>query len=160
MLNSELISNREIKQFMVMNAIQTVEESRHMVMLALKNDLDYICGLKFGIWSGPKDKDVQERLLTIANSVRVLHRASMVEATGYYELKEYKAMATSLDYYLKFIKISFPEPKRLLLCSNQGENKIMDWVKDIQRLEDQLSPLILTIEDQTTIATINKEKYA
>lgn len=150
-LNARLVADEQVRRQMFLNSIQTAEDARNTVMLVLKRDIDYICGLKYGgliedVNTNPKEVEVEKRMRAIVAATQALHKASITEAVAFHELGEPAAMTNSIDFYLRFVSKNFSQDRCLLLSSNQGNKKIIDWVQEMPRLEREIPPLLKMLE--------------
>ena len=153
LINARRIKNEDIRSLCLVNAIQSAEDSRNMIMLALKRDINFIENLSstsFGMFKEKvKTEDINRRMQDIALEFSVLTRTSLVEAATYYELNETEAMLQSVTYYANFIKETLPKETILKLNSNAGETvKLNYWVNRIPETEAKLSKMIEHLNDK------------
>lgn len=153
LINARRIKNEDIRLLCLVNAIQSAEDSRNMIMLALKRDINFIENLSstsFGMFKEKvKTEDINRRMQDIALEFSVLTRTSLVEAATYYELNETEAMLQSVTYYANFIKETLPKETILKLNSNAGETvKLNYWVNRIPETEAKLSKMIEHLNDK------------
>ena len=153
LINARRIKNEDIRLLCLVNAIQSAEDSRNMIMLALKRDINFIenlSSMSFGMFKEKvKTEDINRRMQDIDLEFSVLTRTTLVEAAIYYELNETEAMLQSVTYYTNFIKETLPKKTILKLNSNAGETvKLNYWVNTIPETEAKLSKMIEHLNDE------------
>ncbi len=152
------IKNPELKQTALLQLVNSAEDSRNLLMLSQKSNVDFIKNQPEGfiqkVISGASPEKINGRMNEIRESLCAVNLTSFAEAMAYRELGEYEAARKSLAYFADFIEetyISVPGlVERLDLIDPSPENY---WSKTLPEINTSIKSLPDTTEGITMIST-------
>ena len=146
LLQAMEIRNPELKAMALMQLAASAEDSRNLLMLSQKNNVDFIMEQPETfikkILSGSKPEKINGRMSEIRESLCAVNMVSFVEAMAYQELGEQEAARKSLTYYAGFIEdtyVSVPGlVERLDMIDPSPENY---WSKTLPDIGEKIKAL-------------------
>ena len=146
LLQAMEIKNPALKETLLMQLVADAENSRNLLMLSQKNNVNFIMEEPEGrfkkLLQGSKIEKINGRMSEIRESLCAVNMVSFVEALAYQELGEYGAAKRSLKYYSDFIDntyISAPGlVERLDMIDPVPENY---WSKTIPNISVRIKAL-------------------
>ena len=111
LLQAICIKNPELKAIALIQLVAAAEDSRNLLMLSQKSNVDFIKGQRENIFqkifSGAKPEEINSKMNEIRESLCAVNMVSFVEALAYQELGEHEAAKKSLTYYASFIEDTY-----------------------------------------------------
>lgn len=111
LLQAISIKNPELKAMALIQLVAAAEDSRNLLMLSQKSNVDFIKGQPENtfqkIFSGAKPEEINSKMNEIRESLCAVNMVSFVEALAYQELGEHEAAKKSLTYYASFIEDTY-----------------------------------------------------
>mgnify|MGYP000846282474 FL=1 len=146
LLQAREIKNPELQSMMLMQVISDAEDSRNLLMLSQKSNLQFINEQPestFGkILKGEKPEKIESRINEIRDGLNAVNMVSLVAALAYNELGEKEAARKSLMYFADFIKKTYLESPglvdRLDMIDPSPENY---WTLTIPSIEQNIVAL-------------------
>lgn len=146
LLQAMEIKNPELKSMALMQLAASAEDSRNLLMLSQKNNIEFIMEQPENfikkILSGSTPEKINGRMSEIRESLCAVNMVSFAEAMAYQELGEHEAAKRSLTYYARFIEdtyISVPGlVERLDLIDPAPENY---WSKTLPDISEKIKAL-------------------
>lgn len=156
LLQAREIGNPQIRTTMLLQVISDAEDSRNLLMLSQKSNVDFIQEQpesNFGkFFKGEKPEKIESRMREIRDGLKAVNMVSLSAAMAYSELGEEKAAQKSLEYFGKFINdtyLSIPElVQRLDLIDPSPKNY---WSEELPKIETTILGLpnnTLNIENE------------
>ncbi len=111
LLQAMEIRNPELKTLALMQLVASAEDSRNLLMLSQKSNVELIKNEPESFWEklfkgSPQDK-INARMSEIRESLCAVNMASMTEAIAYQELGEPEAAKKSLTYFADFLNDTY-----------------------------------------------------
>lgn len=146
LLQAMEMKNPELKAMALMQLVAAAEDSRNLLMLSQKNNVEFIKDQPENfiqkILSGATPEKINGRMSEIRESLCAVNMVSFAEAMAYQELGEHEAARKSLTYYADFIEdtyTSVPElVQRLDLIDPAPENY---WSKTLPDISEKIKAL-------------------
>ena len=146
LLQAMEIKNPELKAMALMQLVSAAEDSRNLLMLSQKSNVEFIMGQPENfiqkILSGSTLEKINSRMNEIRESLCAVNMASLAEAMAYQELGEDEAARKSLTYYAEFIEdtyVSVPGlVQRLDMIDPAPENY---WSKTLPDISEKIKAL-------------------
>jgi hypothetical protein len=111
LLRAMEIKNPELKAMALMQLASSAEDSRNLLMLSQKNNVEFIKDQPENfiqkIFSGANPEEINGRISEIRESLCAVNMVSFAEAMAYQELGEHEAARKSLTYYADFIEDTY-----------------------------------------------------
>ena len=111
LLQAMEIKNPELRAMALMRITSDAEDSRNLLMLSQKINLDFIANQPEGfiqkMRTGASPEVIEGRMAEIRESLCAVNMVSFTEALAYQELGEHEAARKSLSYYGKFIEDTY-----------------------------------------------------
>ena len=118
LLQAMNIKNPEFKAIALLRVASDAEDSRNLLMLSQKANLNFIKKQPESFWrkliSGADQDKINLRMNEIRDSLYVVNMVSLSEAIAYVELGEMDAAQMSLQYYAKHIQKTYLTSKGLV----------------------------------------------
>lgn len=157
LLQAMEIKNPELKAMALMQLAASAEDSRNLLMLSQKSNVDFIMDQPETfikkILSGSKPEKINGRMSEIRESLCAVNMVSFVEAMAYQELGEQEAARRSLTYYAGFIEetyVSVPGlVERLDMIDPSPENY---WSKTLPDIGEKIKALP-SVSDKKALET-------
>jgi len=157
LLQAMEIKNPELKAMALMQLAASAEDSRNLLMLSQKSNVDFIMDqpetLIKKILSGSKPEKINGRMSEIRESLCAVNMVSFVEAMAYQELGEQEAARRSFTYYAGFIEetyVSVPGlVERLDMIDPSPENY---WSKTLPDIGEKIKALP-SVSDKKALET-------
>jgi len=139
LLQAMEIKDPEIKAMALMQLVSSAEDSRNLLMLSQKSNVEFIKNQPESfikkMMSGASTEKINARISEIRESLCAVNMVSFVEAMAYQELGEHEAARRSLTYFANFIEntyTSVPElVQRLDMIDPSPENYWSNTLPDI-----------------------------
>ncbi|MCR5128728.1 MAG: hypothetical protein K6B69_11580 [Lachnospiraceae bacterium] len=146
LLQAMEIKNPELKAMALMQLAASAEDSRNLLMLSQKSNVDFIMEQPENffqkILSGSTPEKINGRMSEIRESLCAVNMVSFAEAMAYQELGEQEAARKSLTYYAGFIEdtyVSVPGlVERLDMIDPSPENY---WSKTLPDIGEKIKAL-------------------
>jgi len=140
-LQAEKIQSIEMKQAALLKIAMDAEDSRNLLMLSQKANVDFIKEQPESFWDkllkGANPKEISSRMNEIRDSLYAVNIVSLVEAVAYQEMGEIKAAQQSLKYYGEHIHSTFLDKtgfvERLDQIDDSPENYWSETIPEIER---------------------------
>ena len=145
-LQAILIKNTTLKKEALLKIAFDAEDSRNLLMLSQKVNIDFIKNLPEGNLGkffsiGTSVKKIDLRMNEIRESFFCINMVSLIQAFAYHQLEEYETEKQSLVYYGNFIKEKYLDVPNLLkrldsidpYVENYWTKKVPDIKKRIER---------------------------
>ena len=141
LLQAMEIKNPKLKEMALMQIASSAEDSRNLLMLSQKGNVDYIIDQPESfiqkVLSGATPEKINSRMSEIRESICAVNMVSFAEALAYQELGEVEAARKSLTYYADFIEDTYVTPKglvqRLDMIDPSPENYWSQTLPDISK---------------------------
>ncbi len=118
LIQSMEIKNHELKKMFLLNIVASAEDSRNLLMLSQKNNVNFIMeqpeSLYGKIRHGASPKEINNRMSEILENLCAVNIVSFTEAMAYQELEEIEAARKSLEFYVDFIEDVYISVPRLM----------------------------------------------
>lgn len=140
------INNPRLKEHALMNLISSAEDSRNLLMLSQKSNIEFIrkqpeSSLK-KLFSSISTEENDERMRAIRESLKAVNMVSFVQAMSYQNLGEYEAARKSLSYYGEFIKDTYTSRPDLLVRLDMVDPSTQNyWTKSLPIIEQKIQKL-------------------
>jgi hypothetical protein len=146
LLQAMEIKNPEIKAMALMQLASSAEDSRNLLMLSQKSNVEFIKDQPENfiqkIISGATTEKINGRMSEIRESLCAVNMVSFAEAMAYQELGEHEAARKSLTYYADFIENTYTSVhglvQRLDLIDPAPENY---WSKTLPDISEKVKAL-------------------
>ena len=146
LLQAVEIKDPRLKTMALMQLVSDAEDSRNLLMLSQRNNVEFIKKQPEGyiqkLLSGDSVKKVNSRMDEIRQSLCAVNMVSFAEAMAYQELGEYSAARKSLMYYAGFIMdtyVSVPDlVERLDMIDPALDNY---WSKTLPDISNRIQAL-------------------
>lgn len=146
LLQAMEIKNLELKAMALMQLISSAEDSRNLLMLSQKSNIEFIKDQPENfiqkILLGAAPEKINGRMREIRESLCAVNMVSFAEAMAYQELGEYEAARKSLTYYAGFIEDIYTSVpglvQRLDLIDPAPENY---WSKTLPDISEKIKAL-------------------
>lgn len=102
-LESKNVSDEQIKQQLLLQALKTLADARFQLDLTFKADVEYLKNKEFNKHRKEKIQLIDEKMENISQSFKYIHQSSILRAAIYCEQGELSAMTYVLNDYSKFI---------------------------------------------------------
>lgn len=145
-LQAILIKNTTLKKEALLKIAFDAEDSRNLLMLSQKVNIDFIKNLPEGSLGkffsiGTSVEKIDLRMNEIRESFFCINMVSLIQAFAYHQLEEYETEKQSLVYYGNFIKEKYLDVPNLLkrldsidpYVENYWTKKVPDIKKRIER---------------------------
>jgi len=145
-LQAILIKNTTLKKEALLKIAFDAEDSRNLLMLSQKVNIDFIKNLPEGNLGkffsiGTSVEKIDLRMNEIRESFFCINMVSLIQAFAYHQLEEYETEKQSLVYYGNFIKEKYLDVPNLLkrldsidpYVENYWTKKVPDIKKRIER---------------------------
>ena len=140
------INNPSLKEHALMNLISSAEDSRNLLMLSQKSNIEFIKKQPESffekLFSSISTEENNERISAIRERLKSVNMVSFVQAMAYQILGEYEAASMSLSYYGEFIKDTYTSNPDLLvrldMVDPSSENY---WTKSLPVIEEKIQKL-------------------
>lgn len=140
-LQAEKIQSIEMKQAALLKIAMDAEDSRNLLMLSQKANVDFIKEQPESFWDkllkGANPKEISSRMNEIRDSLYAVNIVSLVEAVAYQEMGEMEAAQQSLKYYGEHIHATFLDKtgfvERLDQIDDSPENYWSETIPEIER---------------------------
>lgn len=149
LLQAMEIKNPELKAMALMQLAAAAEDSRNLLMLSQKTNVEFIMSQKENfiqkVLSGTSTDKINSRMSEIRESLCAVSMVSFAEAMAYQELGEQEAARKSLTYYARFIEDTYTSVpglvERLDMIDPSPENYWTKTLPDIsQKVKELPSP--------------------
>ena len=118
LLQAIKLRNPELKNYALMQIASDAEDSRNLLMLSQKVNVDFIKSQPESFWkkvfSGADLKKVDTRINEVRESLYAVNMVSLAEAMSYQQMGEMDAACQSLIYYSEYIHNTYLKDERLL----------------------------------------------
>lgn len=118
LLQAMEIKNPELKKMALMSLATAAEDSRNLLMLSQKSNVDFIVdqpeNFFLKMFNGANEDKINSRISEIRESLNAVNLVSLTEALAYQELGEVDAARTSLDYFAKYIDNTYLDKPGLI----------------------------------------------
>lgn len=146
LLQALAIKKPELRKMMLLQIASDAEDSRNLLMLSQKNNVEFIRNQPESFWgkifSGAKPEKISARMNEIRYSLSAINMVSLVEAMAYQGIGECEAARQSLDYYASYIQTTYLDfygfVERLDLIDPSPENY---WSKTLPDIKEKISAL-------------------
>lgn len=146
LIQALLIQNPDLRINALMRIVFDAEDSRNLLMLSQKNNVDYIRKLPesnmMKFFGSTKADKIDNRMSEIRTGLAALNMVSLVETMAYQELGEHEAAKSSLDYYGQFIQDTYLDHKGLVeRLDSLDKSKEPYWTKTIPVISKKIQSL-------------------
>ena len=146
LLQAREISDPNIRTMMLLQVISDAEDSRNLLMLSQKSNVNFIKEQPDSTWGkllkGDKPDKIEARMNEIRDGLAAVNIVSLSAAIAYNELGEKKAAQKSLDYFGKFINETYLSSQELVerldLLDPSPTNY---WTKELPKIETSIMKL-------------------
>ena len=146
LLQAREISDTSIRTMMLLQVISDAEDSRNLLMLSQKSNVNFIKEQPDSTWGkllkGDKPDKIEARMNEIRDGLAAVNIVSLSAAIAYNELGEKKAAQKSLDYFGKFINETYLSSQKLVerldLLDPSPTNY---WTKELPKIETSIMKL-------------------
>lgn len=146
LLQAREISDSNIRTMMLLQVISDAEDSRNLLMLSQKSNVNFIKEQPDSTWGkllkGDKPDKIEARMNEIRDGLAAVNIVSLSAAIAYNELGEKKAAQKSLDYFGKFINETYLSSQELVerldLLDPSPTNY---WTKELPKIETSIMKL-------------------
>ncbi len=146
LLQAMKIGNPELKAMALMQLAADAENSRNLLMLSQKSNVEFISSQPEGfiqkMMSGASPEKIDGRMAEIRESLCAVNMVSFTEAMAYQELGEPAAAMESLTWYANFIEdtyASHPELLERLDMIDKSPTKY--WAKQLPEISRNIEAL-------------------
>lgn len=143
------IKNPELKTIALMRIAMDAEDSRNLLMLSQKSNLEFINNQPEGIigkiTSSAKPKELDKRINEIRDGLVAVNIVSLTEAMAYQEMDEHMAAKQSLQYYSDFIKNEYLSKRDVLERLDLLDPSPLNyWSKELPQINNTIIKLNCT----------------
>ena len=146
LLQAREISDPNIRTMMLLQVISDAEDSRNLLMLSQKSNVNFIKEQPDSTWGkllkGDKPDKIEARMNEIRDGLAAVNIVSLSAAIAYNELGEKKAAQKSLNYFGKFINETYLSSQELVerldLLDPSPTNY---WTKELPKIETSIMKL-------------------
>lgn len=146
LLQAMEIKNPEMKVMALMQLVSAAEDSRNLLMLSQKTNVEFIKSEPENIiqkvLSGKSADKINSRMSEIRESLCAVNMVSFAEAMAYQELGEQEAARKSLTYFAGFIEDTYTSVpglvERLDMIDPSPENY---WTKTLPEIDERVKAL-------------------
>jgi len=162
LLNSRVLQKPELRFHSYALAVKSAEDSRQMLMLSLQRDIKLLHSqpktkLKM-FFSSDNGKQIASKLCEIERGFCYLTKATLIEASAYFDLNETEAMTHCVGAYLTFVDDNFDSKTLLMLNSNSGSSKLNYWVDEVPKMKCKLESLASKLENDIAQITVDENR--
>lgn len=140
------MSEGRLKEQALLMVIHAAEDSRNLLMLSQKENLEYIKNQPQEFWkkvfSTSSVKQTDSRISDIQTNLLALNMVSFIEAASYQELGEKEAAKLSLNYYSSYIQQNYlDDPEFLERMDGIDQRKEKYWSCSLPDISDKIHAL-------------------
>ncbi len=152
--------NPELKTEALMRIAMDAEDSRNLLMLSQKANLEFIYNqpeTDFGKFcSKTKQPEIDKRINEIRDGLLAINMVSLTEALAYQEMGENTAAKQSLQYYSDFVQNAYlSKPKLIERLDLLDKSPLNYWSKELPQINNTIKKLNCTA---STNLLIGEEK--
>lgn len=127
------IKDSILKQQALMNVIKTANDARFLLMETMKTDIKFIMSKNSNLFNDSKasSKEIEDKLMNIRESFKLINDATGICALSYTELDENEALKSSLCAYKNFIQ-------QCLLNKNENNKLPYECLQQWDNLTDNM----------------------
>ncbi len=163
LLQAREIKNPELQSMMLLQVISDAEDSRNLLMLSQKSNLQFINDQPestFGkLIGGERPEKIESRINEIRDGLNAVNMVSLAEALAYNELGEKEAARRSLMYFADFLKETYLEipglVERLDMIDPSPKNY---WTLTLPRIEQNIVALPVYSEVKQIEGSIDEKE--
>ena len=131
---------------MLLQVISDAEDSRNLLMLSQKSNVNFIKEQPDSTWGkllkGDKPDKIEARMNEIRDGLAAVNIVSLSAAIAYNELGEKKAAQKSLDYFGKFINETYLSSQELVERLDLLDPSLTNyWTKELPKIETSIMKL-------------------
>ena len=147
LLQAREIRNPELRAMALMRLASDAEDSRNLLMLSQKTNVDFLMSQPEGFWGkllgdAASNDEIDKRMNEIRDSLNAVNLVSLSEAMAYQELGEPEAANRSIAYYGAFIQDTYLTAPGLVDRLDMIDPAPMNyWTKTLPDIDKKINAL-------------------
>lgn len=151
LLQAMAMSNPQIKAAALLKIAQDSEDSRNLLMMSQKENIEYIQkepeGFIGKLFSGADSSEINKRMEELRTDLCCINMVSLTQALAYQELGEEGAVSQSLQYYSDYLENAYLSKKGLVERLDMIDaSPLQYWSKTLPEIRSNIRMLALDSE--------------
>ena len=148
LLQAMAMSNPQIKAAALLKIAQDSEDSRNLLMMSQKENIEYIQkepeGFIGKLFSGADSSEINKRMEELRTDLCCINMVSLTQALAYQELGEEGAVSQSLQYYSDYLENAYLSKKGLVERLDMIDaSPLQYWSKTLPEIRSNIRMLAL-----------------